>query len=170
MPIKSLLLYLLIFSCGAKPHSYQDELSAKPDFKFYNPEEKSVNNDAVCIDSLAFNSKYQIFVESNGCFHHTENWITITRKSAGYFATFGIKGTVETAKVRQHQQTVQLTKTHLDSIRKFEKNLVKIAEKNYWCTTVDDYALTIGLKKSTYRVDDCAWNGFFHLVTFIFRN
>jgi hypothetical protein len=124
---------------------------------------------AVTIDSLKVGQKYLIKVESNGCFHHSDLFLTISKNKDRYFATFKIKGKIEGKKVNHNYKKVILTEAQVDSVRSFEKRLHQIAKQTYHCTTVDTYLLTLGAASSSFKVDNCDWQGIGKLVGHLFR-
>jgi hypothetical protein len=123
----------------------------------------------VTIDSLRLGQTYFIVVESNGCFHHSELFLTISRQTKGYFASFNMKGKIEGKKVKNNLRKRLLNEFHIDSIRKFERQLAFVSATKYNCTTVDEYDLSIGHLKKHFIVDDCGWEGLGKLVGYIFR-
>jgi hypothetical protein len=122
------------------------------------------------IDSLKVGSKYLINVESNGCFHHSELYLTILRNETDYFATFKMNGKIEGEKVKTRFKKIKLTTTQLDSLRSFEKQLMKISTQTFNCTTVDTYSLIIGSTKNILKVDNCNWNGIGKLIGVFFKS
>ena len=123
----------------------------------------------VRIDSLRTGEKYSIDVVSNGCFHHSELYLTITKSADGYFAEFKIKGKIEGAKVRNTFKKRKINPQQIDSIRAFENKLFQLSKQSYGCTTVDNYYLMQGEKRTSYTVDDCDWNGMGKLVGYLFK-
>jgi hypothetical protein len=111
----------------------------------------------VTIDSLKNGEKYFINVESNGCFHHSELYLAISKTGNHYYATFKMNGKIEGKKVKKKFKKTMLNESQVDSIRTFENELIKISSKSFKCTTVDTYFLTINSKKSIYKNDNCAW-------------
>ena len=122
------------------------------------------------IDSLKVGSKYLINVESNGCFHHSELYLTILRNETDYFATFKMNGKVEGEKVKTRFKKIKLTIAQLDTLRNFEKQLFKISAQTFDCTTVDTYSLIIGSTKNILKTDNCNWNGIGKLVAVFFKS
>lgn len=123
----------------------------------------------VTIDSLKVGSKYLINVESNGCFHHSELYLTILRSETDYFATFKMTGKIEGEKVKTRFKKVKLTTTQLDYLRTFEKQLIKISTQTFDCTTTDTYSLIIGSTKNILKTDNCNWNGIGKLIGVFFK-
>jgi hypothetical protein len=121
------------------------------------------------IDSLKVGSKYLINVESNGCFHHSELYLTISRNETDYFATFKMNGKIGDEKVKTGFKKIKLTATQLDSLRNFEEQLIKISAQTFDCTTVDTYSLIIGSTKNILKTDNCNWNGIGKLVAVFFK-
>jgi hypothetical protein len=122
------------------------------------------------IDSLKVGSKYLINVESNGCFHHSELYLTILRNETDYFAIFKMNGKVEGEKVKTRFKKIKLTTAQLDALRNFEKQLIKISAQTFDCTTVDTYSLIIGSTKNIFKTDNCNWNGIGKLVAVFFKS
>jgi hypothetical protein len=121
------------------------------------------------IDSLKVGSKYLINVKSNGCFHHSELYLTILRNETDYFASFKMNGKIEGEKVKRRFKKIKLTTIQLDSLRNFEKELIKISAQTFDCTTVDIYSLIIGSTKNILKTDNCNWNGIGKLVGVFFK-
>jgi hypothetical protein len=121
------------------------------------------------IDSLKVGSTYLINVESNGCFHHSELYLTILRSETDYFATFKMTGKIEGEKVKTRFKKVKLTTTQLDYLRTFEKQLIKISTQTFDCTTTDTYSLIIGSTKNILKTDNCNWNGIGKLIGVFFK-
>jgi hypothetical protein len=121
------------------------------------------------IDSLKVGSKYLINVKSNGCFHHSELYLTILRNETDYFASFKMNGKIEGEKVKTRLKKVKLTKTQLDYLRTFEKQLIRISNQTFDCTTTDTYFLIIGSTKNILKTDNCNWNGIGKLIGVLFK-
>jgi hypothetical protein len=123
----------------------------------------------VCIDSLKVGQKYSINVESNGCFHNSKLNLIISREADGYFASFKMKGEVEGQKVNTKFKKTKLNNYQIDSVRSFERQLIYVSASKVYCTTVDEYILSIDTSKSVYTVDNCDWQGIGKLVGVLFR-
>ena len=123
----------------------------------------------VCVDSLTVGQSYLIHVESNGCFHHSELDLTISKDKSGYFASFKMKGKIEGQKVNTKFKKTKLTNNQIDSVRNFERQLLYISALKNYCTTVDEYTLSIETDKKIYSVDNCDWEGMRKLVGVLFR-
>ena len=123
----------------------------------------------ISIDSLEIGQKYYINVESKGCFHHSELQLTFSKKPEGYFETFEMKGFIEDKKVKTKFKRTQLTKSKLDSLRKFERELIIVSSQRRDCTTVDTYSLSISNDKNVHTVDDCDWPGIGKLIGVLFK-
>ena len=124
----------------------------------------------ITIDSLKVGSKYFINVESIGCFHHSNLYLTIYKNKDGYYATFKMNGEIEGKKVNSKFKKAKLTKYQIDSIRSFEKQLLTISAQTFSCTTEDIYSLTIGSTKNILNTDNCDWKGIGKLIGLIFKN
>lgn len=159
------IIFLLILSTSAEAKNYS----------VCTPRGQTIHYSAkktgalVTIDSLSIGQKYFITVQSNGCFHHTELFLTIQRSKDGYFATFKMRGRIEGQKVHHNYRKTKLTEAQLDSVRLFEISLAQISEHTYNCTTVDAYQLSIGETNNRFKVDHCEWQGIGKLVGYLFK-
>jgi hypothetical protein len=123
----------------------------------------------VSIENLKVGHSYLVNVESNGCFHHSNLYLTISRENDGYFAKFTMKGEIEGRKVNTKFKKTKLSDFQIDSVRNFERQLVQVSALKHDCTTVDQYTLAIDKLKTTYTVDKCDWQGIGKLVETLFR-
>jgi hypothetical protein len=114
-------------------------------------------NKTVTIDSLKNGEHYFIQVESNGCFHHSELYLHISKTGNQYYAAFRMNGKIEGRKIKNRFKKTRLHESQVDSIRRFENELIQISSKTYDCTTVDTYLLTINSTKIVYKIDKCDW-------------
>jgi hypothetical protein len=121
------------------------------------------------IDSLKIGHSYSINVKSNGCFHHSNLNLKITKEPEGYFASLKIKGKIEGEKVNIKLKNTKLNFNTIDSIRNFERQLVLISTSQYGCTTVDQYTLTVDSFTNTFVVDKCEWKGIREIVNTLFN-
>lgn len=106
------------------------------------------------IDRLQENESYSIVVSSQGCFHFTNDTLTISKNKNVFTAKMGLK-------------TKTLSQENIKAIRQFEFELDNIGGIN-GCTTVDSY--TILYKKEKKQVEDggCIWNGDYYLKQNLF--
>ena len=111
----------------------------------------------VTIDSLKNGEMYFINVESNGCSHGTNLYLTISKTGNSYYAAFRMAGKIEGEKVKKKFGRTKLIEAQIDSIRIFENELIRISSKEYNCTTIDTYSLIINGNKSDYKIDYCDW-------------
>ena len=121
------------------------------------------------IDRLKVGKSYFINVQSNGCFHHSDLDLTISRETDGYFARFKMRGKIEGHKVNTKFKNTKLSDFQIDSVRNFERQLIFVSASTYDCTTVDTYTLTVDTLKNTYTVDKCNWEGIGKLVGNLFK-
>ena len=105
------------------------------------------------IDSLIHGEKYSIFISSQGCFHSTEDTITIKR-------------TNETYSINWDNKTKKLTTKDIEAIRHFEMELNYMNDGD--CTTTDTY--NVLFRKTNRQIEDgsCRWNGDNYLMRQIF--
>lgn len=96
------------------------------------------------ISQLKNGESYSIQIQSQGCFHSSDETITIKRKADKYFIKYGV---IEN----------ELTDIDIQTIKEFE------VELNYMnsggCTTVDNYRLKFKDKEVRISDGSCAWNG-----------
>ena len=121
------------------------------------------------IDRLKPGQSYLINVESKGCFHHSDLYLTISRETTGYFASFRMKGKIEGQKVKAKFKKRKLSDFQIDSVRNFERQLILVSTSRYNCTTVDTYTLAVDSLKNTYIDDKCDWQGIGKLVSSLFK-
>ncbi|MGL5891751.1 MAG: hypothetical protein ACRC3B_17800 [Bacteroidia bacterium] len=106
------------------------------------------------IDQLQVNERYTIVMSSQGCFHSTDDTLTIKRNKEDYTITWGAK-------------TKKLSSADIELIRHFEIELNYMSDIG--CTTTDRY--TIKYKGRTVKqIDDgsCRWSGFYYLTNQLF--
>jgi hypothetical protein len=135
----------------------------------YKSNKVDTSSFVISIDNLKVGQSYFINVESNGCFHHSSLYLTISKDTDSYFASFKMKGKIEGQKVNTKFKKTRLTNNQIDSVRNFERQLLFISSSKYDCTTVDEYTLSIGTYKRIYTVDNCDWQGIGKLVGALFR-
>jgi hypothetical protein len=123
----------------------------------------------VTIDSLKVGQSYFVNVESNGCFHHSNFNLIITKEINGYFASFRMEGKIEGKKVSTKFKRTKLSDHQIDSVRNFERQLLLVSASRYDCTTVDNYTLAVDTIKKSYTVDKCDWQGIGKLVGDLFK-
>lgn len=124
----------------------------------------------ITIDSLKVGSRYLINLESIGCFHHSKLYLTISKNTDGYYATLKMEGKIEGRKIENKLKKTKLTTYQLDSVRNFEKQLLKISNQTFNCTTIDTYTFVSGATKNILKTDNCDWNGFGKLLAVIFKD
>jgi hypothetical protein len=135
----------------------------------YTSNKVDTSSSIICVDSLKVAQSYFINVESNGCFHHSDLNLIISKDIDGYFAIFKMKGKIEGQKVNTKFKKTKLTNYQIDSVRNFERQLINVSASKYNCTTVDEYSLSIGTLKKVYTVDNCNWQGIGKLIGVLFR-
>ena len=135
----------------------------------YKSKKVDTSSSVICVDSLKEGQSYFINVESNGCFHHSDLYLIISKDTDGYFASFKMKGKIEGQKVNTKFKKTKLTNYQIDSVRNFERQLLFVSASKYDCTTVDEYTLSIDTYKKIYTVDNCNWQGIAKLVGVLFR-
>ncbi|MCK8482270.1 hypothetical protein [Psychroserpens algicola] len=96
------------------------------------------------IDRIKNGESYSIEINSSGCFHRSEEKITISRNANKYYIRFA-----ETEKLLKDED--------IDAIRCFEIELNYM--ESWGCTSVDDYVLKY--KNNLVKISDgsCSWNG-----------
>lgn len=102
------------------------------------------------IDRLRAGESYTVLFESQGCFHSTEDTLTVSRSGESFSAT-------------HRGQTKLLDAGGLAIIRHFELELNHKPPGG--CTTADQYTITYN-KKVVRKTEDgsCEWRGFSYLL------
>ncbi|MDP5170497.1 MAG: hypothetical protein NWR72_09635 [Bacteroidia bacterium] len=100
------------------------------------------------IDRLENGESYSIQVSSQGCFHSSNETITIKRKSDKFYLTFQGKDRL-------------LDNKEIRAIRYFEIELNYM--ESYGCTTTDTYVLKYKSKEVKISDGSCDWNGDYYL-------
>jgi hypothetical protein len=170
--IKLLIIVFTFFQLGIDKSSLlygQTPQDRIPLTIVYKSNKVDTSSSIICVDSLKVGQSYFINVESNGCFHHSDLNLIISRDTGGYFASFKMKGKIEGQKVNTKFKKTKLTNYQIDSVRNFEKQLLYVSASKYDCTTVDEYTLSIDSLKKVYTVDKCDWQGIGELVGVLFR-
>jgi hypothetical protein len=106
------------------------------------------------IDQLEVNESYTVFVKSSGCFNYSLDSFEIKRLKDHYTITLDTR-----------QKT--LTAGDIDSIRKFERELLTVNERG--CTTTETYYVYFRNQHWSYRDGSCAWWGFSNLSRLLFE-
>ena len=96
------------------------------------------------IDQLKEKDAYSIIIQSRGCFHSTEETITIKRMEANYTITWGT-------------QTKTLSSDDIESIRHFEMELNYMS--SFGCTSTDTYLIKYNETIKQINDGSCQWNG-----------
>ena len=135
----------------------------------YTANKVDTSSSVISVDSLKVGQDYCITVQSNGCFHHSDLNLIISKETEGYFASFKMKGKIEGKKVNTKFKKTRLADYQIDSLRNFERQLISVSASKFDCTTVDEYTLSIDTLKKSYTVDKCDWQGIGKLVDVLFR-
>jgi hypothetical protein len=102
------------------------------------------------IDQLREGESYSIKFQSHGCFHYTEDSITVKKEEDSFFASHA-NGAFKL-----------LDKNEIVAMRLFEQRLQQPFEGS--CTTVDEYILTTPEGSFLIGYDEsCQWRGWYDL-------
>ena len=115
----------------------------------------SKDNYIPVIDRLQENESFEIKMDSHGCFHHSQEKITIRRLQNEFSITWG-------------EETKTLTQSDIEAVRKFEIELNYM--KDAGCTTADTYVVTYNKESKKITDGSCSWKGYQYLRKQLFGN
>ncbi|WP_341907043.1 hypothetical protein [Fluviicola taffensis] len=122
----------------------------------FNCLDYSQENYVPVIDRLKDGESYSIHLESRGCFHSTQESITISRNNSIY-------------SIKWDEVTKELTSEDLKIIEHFEMELAHAS--SFWgCTTKDNYRVSYNDELTSYEDAGCRWHGSFYLRECLFGN
>lgn len=137
---------VFVASVAASGGTLRGEMKARP------------SGDVRFIDLLADGEQYDVTVQSDGCFHSTEERLVFQREGAVV--------TLEWTDRNGQRRRRWLTAAALEEIRRFEAGLSGAHEGD--CTTVDTYTVRFRGEVVTTKDASCGWNGARALTTALF--
>jgi len=105
----------------------------------YNSNKKSFTP---IVDLLEVGERYEIVINSVGCFHNRQQSIFIFREENSFVAEL-------------NDSEILLNQTKVDALRKFESQLFMFAHDSGACTTIDTYVLKYDSKNKVYKDGSC---------------